>query len=176
MNIYFMRHGQTNYNIQVLCNDDPGKDVHLTEKGKQQAQLVAEKLKNKTIERIFVSELPRTRQTAEIVNQHHRAAISVNPLINDIKSGFESQPVSEYKNAIAKDPLHTRPGDGESLLEHKQRVLQFIDWLKTQDFKNILVVAHEETLRVITGYFKQLPDEDMIELAFDNCEYYQFTL
>ncbi len=68
-----MRHGKTNYNILRLCNDDPKREVHLTEKGSTQAEDAANKLKNVPIVRIIVSELPRTRQTAEIVNQYHPA-------------------------------------------------------------------------------------------------------
>ena len=176
MKIYFMRHGQTNYNIQSLCNDDPTKDVHLTDTGIQQAEIVAQKLKSKPLDIIFISELSRTRQTADIINQYHHADIVPQPLINDITSGFDSQPVEEYKTVISHDPLHAKANNGESLLEHKQRVIHFIDWLSQQTYKEVLVVAHEETLRVVSAYFNQLPDEEMIELSFDNCEYYEFIV
>ena len=176
MQLYVMRHGQTNYNIEGLCNDDPSKDVHLTERGKQQAQIVAEKLKDKSFEKILVSELPRTRQTVEIINQHHHVNITVHRLINDIRSGFDSLPVADYQNAIAHDPLHCKLNNGESLLEHKQRIVEFITWLQTQNFASVLVVAHEESMRVFYAYYNQLDDDEMIKLAFDNCDYYQFSL
>lgn len=59
MKIYFIRHGQTNYNVKTLCNSDPKKRVYLTKLGKRQIEDVARKLKNKNIKIIFVSELPR---------------------------------------------------------------------------------------------------------------------
>lgn len=176
MQVYFMRHGQTNYNRQNLCNDDPAKDVHLTELGKQQAQTVANKLKEHSIDKVIVSELPRTRQTAEIVNRHHHAPIEIHAAINDIRSGFDSRPVHEYQRAIAHDPLHARCNGGESLLAHKQRVLGFIHWLAKQPEQHVLVIAHEETLRVFRAYFENLSDEVMIGLSFDNCAYYQYPL
>lgn len=145
MNIYCMRHGRTDYNDLGLCNDDPSRDVHLTETGIAQAQSAALTLRDATFERILVSPLPRTRQTAEIVNRYHAAPITVHADLADIRSGFEGKPVSDYFEAISHDPLRARVNGGESLLDHKQRILRFIDWLKMQTDKTLLIVAHEET-------------------------------
>ena len=82
MNLYVMRHGRTNYNELGLCNDDPTADVHLNDIGQQQAQAAAEQLRDVALDRIIVSPLPRTRQTAEFVNQYHHAPIEVHPAIN----------------------------------------------------------------------------------------------
>lgn len=176
MQVYFIRHGQTNYNLQHLCNDVPEKNVSLTELGKQQAHTLAERFRHIAIDRIFVSELPRTRQTAEIINQTHLAPITVQPLINDIRSGFDSLPVRDYQQAIAHDRLHARVNNGESLMQHKQRVQQFIRWLQQQPEQCVLVVAHEETLRVFKAWFEKLDDQTMIDLAFDNCAVLEYTL
>lgn len=165
-----MRHGQTNYNLLGLCNDDPQKDVHLTTKGKQQARLVANKIRNEDIDAIVVSELPRTRETADIINRDHQVPIITQALINDIRTGLDSQPVSEYFARTAQDPLTIAVNNGESLLVHKQRVMQYFDWLKTQPYSCILTIAHEETLRVFYAWFNQIPDQQLRELHFDNCE------
>ena len=171
MNLYVMRHGRTNYNELGMCNDDPSVDVHLTTMGKEQAQAAAEKLRDITLDRIIVSPLQRTRQTAEIVNQYHHAPLETQPDIIDIRSGFDGKTVDSYFAAIAHDPLHARVNGGESLLDHKQRVLRFIHWLEAQPEENILVVAHEETLRVFVAYFEgNVPDEQLRELHIDNCE------
>jgi probable phosphoglycerate mutase len=172
MNLYVMRHGHTNYNALGLCNDDPEADAHLSDIGIQQAQSVAEKLRDAAIDRIIVSPLPRTRQTAEIINQYHDAPIEVHPAIADIRSGFDGKSVSSYFAAIAHDPLNARVNGGESLLDHKQRVLTFIGWLQGQPQQNILVVAHEETLRVFIAKFEgNVPDENLRDINIANCEY-----
>jgi probable phosphoglycerate mutase len=171
MNLYVMRHGHTNYNDLGLCNDDPRADVRLDDRGKQQARAAAERLRDVALDRIIVSPLPRTRETAEIVNQYHGAPIEVHPDIADIRSGFDGKPVQAYFAAIAHDPLNARVNGGESLLDHKQRVLGFIDWLQRQPQENILVVAHEETLRVFVAVFEGgVPDERLRELEIANCE------
>jgi probable phosphoglycerate mutase len=172
-----MRHGRTNYNDLELCNDDPTVDVHLNETGKQQAQAAAEKLRNVKLDRIIVSPLPRTRQTAEIVNQYHNLAIDTHHGIADIRSGFEGKGVNDYFSAIADDPLNARINDGESLLDHKKRILAFIDWLKKQREQNILVVAHEETLRVFVAYFEgNVADKQLRDIHIGNCEYKKYSL
>jgi len=172
MNLYVMRHGHTNYNELGLCNDDPNVDVHLDDIGKQQAQVAAEQLRDVTLDRIIVSPLQRTRQTAVFINQYHHAPIEVHPDITDIRSGFNGKSVEAYFAAIAHDPLNARVNGGESLLDHKQRVLGFIHWLQRQQQENILVVAHEETMRVFVAYFEgNLPDKRLRDLNIDNCEY-----
>ena len=45
MKVFTVRHGQTNYNLKHLCNDDPLVNVFLTDKGKEQSRVVAQKLK-----------------------------------------------------------------------------------------------------------------------------------
>lgn len=171
-----MRHGHTNYNLLGLCNDDPGIDVHLTTTGFTQATQAAEDLRDEALDLIVVSELPRTMQTAKIVNRHHHVPIVVNPTLNDIRSGFDSKPVETYFAAIAADPLHSSVNDGESLLEHKQRVLPYLDWLQQQSAKTILTIAHEETLRVFYAWQHKLPDEQLRDLHFRNCEIFRINL
>ena len=176
MKLYVMRHGRTNYNELGLCNDDPRTDVHLNETGKQQARKAAERLRDVQLDRIIVSPLPRTRQTAEFVNRYHDAPIDVHPDIADIRSGFDGKAVSEYFAAIARDPLNARVNGGESLLDHKRRVSGFIHWLLQQPQQNILVVAHEETMRVFIACFEgNIPDERLRDINIGNCEYRCYT-
>lgn len=177
MNLYVMRHAHTNFNELGLCNDNTNVDVHLDAIGIEQARSAAEQLRDTSLDRIIVSPLPRTRQTAEFINQYHNAPIEVHPDIVDIRTGFDGKPVSEYFRAIAHDPLNARVNRGESLLDHKQRVLGFIEWLKSQQQDNILVIAHEETLRVFIAYFEgNVPDQRLRDLAIANCEYRHYTL
>jgi broad specificity phosphatase PhoE len=174
MKIYAMRHGQTTYNLLGLCNDDPRDEVPLTELGIRQAEEAAVTLKDAALERIFVSELPRTRQTAEIINRHHGVPIAAHPGLNDIRSGFNNRPVAEYFAATGHDRLHLRVNGGESLLDYQARVLAFLDWLRPQPWQEVLVVAHEETLRVLAARFRGLPDAALPGLAFGNCEILRF--
>ena len=174
MQILFMRHGQTNYNLLGLCNDDPADDVHLTATGIAQAEAAAEALRRTPLDMIVTSELPRTRQTAEIINRYHGLGLQTHPALNDIRSGFNGKPVADYFAATAADPLRIAANGGESLLMHKARVLTYLDWLRQQTVHTILSIAHEETLRVFYAWFHGLADDKLRELQVGNCEVMQF--
>ena len=62
-----LRHGQSSYNLQHLCNDEPKRNVRLTELGVRQAQAAVSLLREGPPTAIYCSPLPRTVQTAEIV-------------------------------------------------------------------------------------------------------------
>ncbi len=175
MPLWFMRHGETNYNRLRLCNDDPRRDVSLTLRGIRQAEQAARQLRHQPLRRILVSELPRTRQTADIVNRYHHAPIHTTPALNDIRSGFDGQPVSDYFAAIAHDPLHARVHGGESLLDHQQRIAAFLEDLRTRREDAVLIVAHEETLRAVDAWFRQLPASSLRDQHFSNGEILEFN-
>ena len=176
MKLYCLRHGETNYNRLGLCNDDPARAVHLTATGIRQAEAVARKLRGVSLERIFISQLPRTRETAEIINRDHGVSLQAHPALNDIRSGFDGRPVAEYFAATGHDRLHVRANGGESLLDYRDRVTGFLQWLQGRSEKTVLIVAHEETLRVFRAHFEGLPARAMPGLDFANCELLEFTL
>ena len=176
MQVLFMRHGQTHYNLLGLCNDDPTQDVVLTPTGIAQAQAAAAQLRTTPLDLIVTSELPRARQTGEIINAERGVPQRTHAALNDIRSGFNNRPVSEYFSAIAADPLHLAINGGESLLQHKHRVLTYLAWLRAQTAQTILSIAHEETLRVFYAWQHSLPDSQLRELHFANCEVFSIEL
>lgn len=170
MRLLVMRHGQTNYNVRGLCNDDPRADVHLTELGIRQAEAAAHALREAPIERILVSALPRTRQTAEIINRHHGVPVDVQDCLNDIRSGFDGRPVRDYFAAVGSDRYRIRPAGGESVHEFQARVLPLFDWLEPKPWRCVLAVTHEETMRVLAAAQRGLDAHAMLGLNFANCE------
>jgi probable phosphoglycerate mutase len=163
MKVYLVRHGETNYNVLNLHNEDPAVDVHLTETGIKQAKKVANTLKNKNLEHIFVSELKRTQQTADIINKYHQVAITVDKRLNDNKTGYEGQPDSIYHEQLkeSQDVWNVSFNDGESLNDVWNRIDSFIDYLQGQHYKSCAVV----TSRIIVQYFLAIDRGGTIEQA-----------
>jgi broad specificity phosphatase PhoE len=176
MRVYALRHGQSTYNLLRLCNDDPARPVPLTPLGRAQAASAAAALAGHGIEILYASPLQRARETAAILSEQIGAPVIVDARLADIRSGCEGRPVGEYQTAIAHDPLRTRPNGGESLLDYRERIRGFLDWLGGQPHATVALVAHEETLRVFRGIAERLPPEATIDLAFGNCEVYPFVL
>jgi broad specificity phosphatase PhoE len=171
--LVFLRHGQSTYNVLGLCNSDPAQAVPLTERGRQQAGAAGQRLAGLPIDLIFVSELPRARETAEIVNRRHGARQCVDARLNDRRNGFEGRPVADYLDAVAHDPLHCRPAVGESYQELKARVMAFLDDIRSVAAECALVVSHHEVLQVAYGRFRGFSDEQMWRYWIDNGDFFE---
>lgn len=161
MKAFFVRHGESLYNVQRLCNADPRVDVPLTARGIRQAHAARRRLAGNSIEAIYVSELPRARQTAEIIRRDHVCPMIVDVRLNDRQSGFEGRPLDEYLAAVASDPIHFRAPGGESYLELKARVVAFLDEFAQFDAGAVAVVTHHEVLQIIKGTLENLGDLEM---------------
>lgn len=176
MRLIALRHGQSGYNLLGLCNDDPSRHVDLTELGIQQAQQAAGALAGEPIEHIFCSPLLRAHRTADIVGQELGLDPAIDRRLADIRSGFDGRPVTEYFAAIAHDPVDARPAGGESLRDYGQRVGGFLDWLTDQALDCVLLVAHEETLRICQARCEGLPLDAVVGRVFENCVPFEWVL
>lgn len=176
MRIFTVRHGQTNYNIKHLCNDDPQINVYLTDEGKKQARIVAEKLKNIKFDLIFISEIPRTRETAGFINKHHDLELKVDIRINDRKTGFEGGTTHEFNEIMKDDLFNKKLEGGESFQEEKARVFSFLEELCNFNCENILIVSHHEIIKIITGYFNKLNNQEIWDLKITNCMVGEFCV
>lgn len=174
MHFVGLRHGQSTYNLRHLCNDDPARDVPLTAKGIAQAEAAVPVLQQLGLRAIHCSPLPRTVQTARAVNTRLQLPLRLEPGLADIRSGFDGRPVADYMAAIAHDPLHARVHGGESIQDHFERVCNCLQGLADEGEDNLLLVAHEETLRVFKAWAEGLPVRQVIGLPFDNCKPYFF--
>lgn len=178
MKIYLARHGRTNYNDLNLCNGDPNVDVHITELGIAQAKALADKLKNAPIDRIFVSEMRRTSQTAEIVNTFHHVPMEVNPLLNDHRSGYEGKNAQLLMDALdaADDRWTARFNGGESIEDMKQRVAMFINELKTKPYNTVLIVTSGWVIRVMVAVIEHISNEEAWTRESAQGDYMEFEI
>jgi probable phosphoglycerate mutase len=178
MKIYLARHGRTNYNDLEICNADPSVDVHLTDVGIEQAQGLANTLKDIPFDRIFVSELKRTLQTAEIINNFHNADIEVDPRLNDIYSQFEGRPFKEYMQALdaATNRWTASFNDGESIEDIKVRAADFITNLRVKGYGSVLVVTSEWIIRAMLTRMQHITNEEAWKLGIQQGGYIELEI
>lgn len=178
MKIYLARHGRTNYNDLNLCNGDPSVDVHITELGVEQAKALANKLKEAPIDHIFVSEMRRTHQTAEIVNQFHHAPMETAPLLNDHRSGYEGKNAQLLMDALdaADDRWTARFNGGESIDDMKQRVREFINQLKMKPYDSVLIVTSGWVIRVMVAVIEKISSEEAWTREAEQGDYLEFEI
>ncbi len=162
MKLYVARHGQTNYNELGLCNSDPKVDVHLTKVGVEQSEMLASQLKDVVIDHVYVSELKRTQQTAEIINKFHNALTTIDKRLNDIRFGYEGKHYSEYHSALdrADNKWTARFNGGESIADLRKRTQDFLNDLKTQDHRFVLIVTSGGIIQAMYGILDNHAIED----------------
>ena len=80
--IFLVRHGQSTANEKKEMAGHA--NVQLTDKGKKQAEVVAEKLKEEQIDMVFSSPLDRALETANIINSVRKDKLHIN-ICNDLK-------------------------------------------------------------------------------------------
>ncbi len=173
MKILLTRHGHTNFNELGLCNADPSVDVFLTKKGIEQAESLRFRLEKYSIQTVYVSDLPRTSETAHYCVPNHDSIIQDDRL-SDIKTGFESRPVQDFLDFIKVKPLSIKAPGGESFYDVKARVHSFIDTLLQSGNECVLIITHMDPAKIIAGFFQGLTDSEIWDLEIDNCTLLEF--
>ncbi len=170
--ILFVRHGQSEANVARQISDDPSRIVNLTELGKSQAMAAREAL-SCDLAGAYASEFPRAQQTASILLDG--APFSVDPRINERKSGMDGRPVKEFNDLVRRDPAGFSPPGGESFLEQMQRVKDFMDEMALlHPGGTVLAVSHENPILAALALCGQEPAEAALgDIA--NCERIEVT-
>jgi len=68
--LYIMRHGETNYNVEERAQGQVDLKSKLTKKGKSQVKKQAKKIKSIPFDRIYCSDLRRTKESNKIILKH----------------------------------------------------------------------------------------------------------
>jgi probable phosphoglycerate mutase len=150
VNLYLIRHGRQN---STLCN----VDVELSEAGRLQAGLLQERLQNYNIDAIYSSDLIRAKQTAEIVNEGLMLPHIIREELREISFGLLTGQSEDYidehfadfraeQKKLMEDIPYPEGENGTSVYERAMPVIQEI---VQSGKKNIVVVTHGGTIRVL---------------------------
>ena len=84
--IILVRHGESMANAKKMSQgkQDEWIDTHLSEKGIEEAEKVALRLKKEKIDVIYSSDLKRAKETAETINKFHNVKIKFDDRLRDI--------------------------------------------------------------------------------------------
>src|SRR5919202_880313 len=149
MRLYVMaRHGESTLNLERRVNGDPGVQVTLTERGREESRQLGIQVANVPLELCVHTRFGRTRETAELALEGRGIPFACEPLLDDIDVGeLEGQSIEDYR---AWKRAHTRadafPG-GESLDDAARRYARGFRRLLERPEERVLVVCHEIPLR-----------------------------
>ncbi len=148
--LIFVRHGESEDNVNKLHGGH--SSAQLTKIGKEQAHNAAIYLKNEHIDLFYVSDLQRTKQTADpIIREHLNAPVIYEPRLREKNTGIHTgQPIGTSQ-AKAKELGLTmkeyRPENGESYDDLMVRAVSFIeDVIKTHQGKTVALISHGGTI------------------------------
>jgi broad specificity phosphatase PhoE len=155
--IYLVRHGETESNAASLVQD--GTSV-LSEKGKKQAQVLAERLRHLKHEHILVSDYIRTRQTVEPFLQYTSVAPVYTQIVRETKrptvfvgANSESDEYQSYlkltDEKIFDESWHH--SDEENFYDIIARVKEFFALVDSLE-GDCIVVSHGRFITFITMY------------------------
>lgn len=155
--IYCVRHAESEGNIGPLRHDGSSP---LSDTGKKQAKIVANRFKDISIDKIFASPYERTKHTAEEINAILKKPLEYNESLVEIsRPSFmigkekDSPEVLKAFDEMEKNfhNLAWKHSDEETFVELKARGISVLRFLEKQPEENILLVSHGVFLRMLVA-------------------------
>ena len=176
MLLTLIRHGQSTYNLENRFTGDA--DVPLTPFGRQEALQAGQKLKGIRFDLAFTSLLQRAEETLQIIlKEIGQTTIPVkrDKALNERRYGDlqglnkaeTSVKFGEAQVLIWRRSYEVRPPGGESLEDTFNRTVPYYKSEIEPELlagKNILVVAHGNSLRALVMYLEHIGKDDILKL------------
>ena len=169
MRFFVTRHGETDWNVlNKVCGRT---EVELTEKGKMQAAVLADILKDKKIDIIIASPMKRAVDTSRIIAEKCGSAVEIDDRLIEQDYGiYEGVDRKDERFLGNKRNFAFRYPGGESMMQVACRTYGLLDELKVRyDGKNVLIVCHGGVCRVINTYFRDMTNDEFFRYSLGNC-------
>jgi len=174
-NIYFVRHGQTDYPLdRIYC--DGVEDPALNQNGMFQAKLAALYLRDKDLSAIYSSPALRTQTTASEISQVTGLDIQTEKDWIERRFGIweglyfheiEEQYPEEYLN-WKKDKVSYTPDNGETIEDVGQRLgVSLKNLIENHSGENIAVVSHVGPIRIAVCLAMDIPLRNYRQIRID---------
>lgn len=170
-NTYFLlRHGENIHQIKnngVVYPWPEPSPILLTQRGREEAKKAAKALKKIGIDVIYSSDIPRAKETAEIVAKELSLKVHLDKRLRDVNAGiFHGRKAEEFLKFISlKERLTKRPPGGENWNDVAKRMLNFLKEID-EKYKNkkILIVGHKGPLWILEAKVRRLSEEEILEM------------
>lgn len=175
LKLFLIRHGETNENIAGITQGQSCGT--LSDKGRRQVSLLAERLKNEKFDLILSSDLPRAIETTKAISKYHDCPVEYRSELRERSSGiFEGRKYSEYEaeyikgiENFAQNPEEFKPENGESLSEVYSRVVECLTTvIALPRPKSILISAHGGSIGCALCYFLKKPVSEFRSISQSN--------
>ncbi len=180
MELYFIRHGETDYNKENRLQG--GLDTKLNDIGKEQALKASEEIVDLDIDVIISSPQRRAVDTAEIIASKINKEIVIDENLRERSFGaLQGMLFSDIFDRhpqffeIIKSESESRIEGIESLLEIENRVVNVIDSLKEKyKREKVLLVSHGATARIFHKVINN--NKNYSDVEVNNCQIVKFDI
>jgi broad specificity phosphatase PhoE len=180
---FLIRHAECRGLGQTLWGRTQG--ICLNDKGKLQAQGLAERFAEVKLEAIYSSPLERALETAEAIARVKNLEVKNNEAFNEINFGewtektFDNLATDTVWRSFNAHRSDTQIPGGESFLEVQARVVKELERLsEDHNSARVAIVSHADVIKAAVAHFAGIPIDliDRIEIslcsvtavAFDN--------
>lgn len=176
MNLYVVRHGQTNWNKQNRLQGE--SDVKLNQEGISQAIKLGKKLEEVKFDLIITSPLQRAIETAKFINKNQNKPIVIEKNFKERNYGKIEGKTSPNLQKFWDYLQNSNEKEVEPVQEFVQRVQRCLEKvLKENAGKDILLVTHHGVMIAIDCYFNGFKKNyDFSNYHFDNGSYEKYNL
>lgn len=174
LKLYIIRHGETEWNIQKRLQGWNNSD--LTQKGITDAMNLAERLKDIDFTHIFSSDQKRAVETAKILRKDRDLAIVEMDGLKEIgfgkwegmgKEDLMRRYKDEFDIFLNKPHLYKPTLGGESYQDIFKRVGSSLEEIIKTRGRDILIVSHGVTIKILTAVIKDIPIEDIYTIGIN---------
>lgn len=176
MKLYFIRHGQTDWNVQGKIQGS--YDSELNETGISQAQKLSKKVIDNNIKftKIYSSKQKRALKTAEILSEVTTVDCIPMEGLEEIDLGdWEGLSWKEVREKYPKEyeewyqyRRYTKAPYGESYQDMIERVLNALHSIITSNSDDVAIVTHSAVIMCLQCYITNTPFNDMGKFKTDN--------
>ena len=176
--IYITRHGETEWNAEQRIQGHT--DVPLSERGQEQAQMLADRLAVIPIGAVYSSDLRRAADTARAVlaNRPAPPPLTLTAELREYHKGIfegltpdecERQHPAIYAASLVNDLDFTPPG-GETIRQTSARIDAIVQQVRrAHPDETVLLVGHGGSLRAALVSLVELPPEANWKFVMHNC-------
>lgn len=174
--LILVRHGQSVYNFENRFTGNI--DIGLTHLGEEEAKHTGEKLKGYSFDMAYTSKLIRAQESLRIILEvigETKIPVVQNAALNERMygslQGLNKAEISKKYGAgqveIWRRSYDVSPPEGESLATTFARTVPYYKAEiepKLRADKNVLIVAHGNSLRALMMYLEKISPQDIVQI------------
>lgn len=160
MDLILVRHGVTDWNEQGRLMGR--SDIELNERGRAQAQAVAEALRELPVRAVVSSPQRRTQQTAAAIAVMHQLPVRTEDALAEVQLGrWQGMSWDDLRDdpevpAYLADPTYTSDAFEAGATVH-ERVVPCVEALRAGAEDTMVVVSHGDPLRILLAHYLGMP-------------------